>query len=141
MSANDTPPRRYQPRTIAEVMTLAPYTVGRDQPLSVARSMFHSHRIRHLPVLDGGQLIGVVSERDIALVEALRDVDVATLVVEDAMSPQLFFVAPDALLSEVAAHMAEHALGSAVVQEDGKVVGVFTTVDALRVLSLAMADG
>jgi len=57
------------------------------------------------------------------------------------MSPQFYFVAPSALLSEVAAHMAEHALGSAVVQEDGKVVGVFAKVDALRVLSLAIADG
>ena len=133
--------RRYQPRTIGEVMTLAPYTVGRDQPLAVARTMFHDHRIRHLPVLDGGQLVGVVSDRDIAFVEALRDVDLTTLVIEDAMSPQPFVVAPDAPLTEVAAHMAEHSLGSAVVAEDGKVVGVFTTVDALRALSLALGDG
>ena len=126
---------RFQPRTIAEVMTLSPYTVGRDQPISLARSMFHSHRIRHLPVLDGGQLIGVISERDIAFVEALRDVDPAGLRIEDAMSPQLYVVAPDALLIDVASHMAEHALGSAIVAEGTKVVGVFTTVDALRLLS------
>ena len=131
---------RYRPRTIAEVMTLAPYTVGSDQPLSVVHAMFHDHRIRHLPVLDGGQLVGMVSERDIAFVEALRDVDPKTLVVEDAMSPQIFVVAPDAPLTDVASHMAEHGLGSAIVAKDGTVVGVFTTVDALRALSLALAD-
>lgn len=141
MTPGAAPRRRYQPRTIAEVMTLAPYTVGRDQPLSVARSMFHDHHIRHLPVLDGGGLVGVVSDRDVAFVEALRDVDSATLLVEDAMSPSLYVVPPSALLVDVAAHMAEHSLGSVVVAEHDRIVGVFTTVDALRALALALGDG
>lgn len=140
MTDRNAVPGSSRPRTIADVMTLAPYTIGRDQPVSLARGLFREHRIRHLPVLDGGQLVGVVSERDIAFVEALRDIDPMTLVVEDAMSLEAYVVTPDALLAEVASHMAEHALGSAIVATAGTVVGVFTTVDALRSLSLLLSD-
>ena len=140
MTAHDTVRVRYRPRTVAEAMTLAPYTVGRDQPLTVAQAMLHDHHIRHLPVLEGGRLVGVISERDIALVESMGDLVPGTPTVDDAMSPEVYVVAPDASLAEVASRMSEHALGSAVVEEEGRVVGVFTTVDALRALSLCLAD-
>ena len=140
MSGHDTMRVRYLPRTVAEAMTLAPYTVGRDQPLSVAEAMLHDHRIRHLPVLEGGRLVGVLSDRDLALVDGLRDVVPGTLTVDDAMTGEVYVVGPDSPLSEVASLMAERALGSAVVQEDGRVVGVFTTVDALRALALSLAE-
>jgi acetoin utilization protein AcuB len=140
MTAHDTARVRYRPRTVAEAMTLAPYTVGRDQPITVAQAMLHDHHIRHLPVLEAGKLVGVVSEHDLAVVEGMQDLVPGTPIVDDAMSPDVYAVTPDASLAEVAAHMSERALGSAVVEEDGRVVGVFTTVDALRALALCLAD-
>jgi len=116
---------------IAKYMTTTPHTVGVDQPLTVAHRLMREHRFRHLPVLQGGRLVGLVSERDLALIETLKDVDPAAVTVEDAMTPAPYTVAPTAPLDEVVATMAEHRYGSAVVVDHGHVVGVFTTVDAL----------
>jgi acetoin utilization protein AcuB len=92
------------------------------------------HRVRHLPVLDGGVLVGIVSDRDLRFIETLRDVDPETVLVEEAMTPEPFFAAPDALVKDVADQMARHKYGCAVVMEGAKVVGIFTTTDALRAL-------
>ena len=120
---------------IHEYMTPTPLTIGADQMLSQAHVMMREHGIRHLPVLVGGKLAGIVSDRDLAIVETLRDVDPAKVTVEEAMSPLVYTVPPEAPLDEVAAHMAEHKLGSAVVLRGGKVAGVFTAVDGLRALA------
>lgn len=120
---------------IQKFMTTTPHSVGPDQPLTVAHRMMHDHHIRHLPVLSGGRLIGMITERDVALIGAMKDVDQGKTTVEDAMSTSVYSVSPDALLDEVATAMAEHKYGSAVVLQNGKVVGVFTTVDACRALA------
>ncbi len=90
------------------------------------------HQIRHLPVLHGGKLVGVLSDRDLHLIETLRDVDPETVTVEEAMSPTVYTIPPKAALDEVVREMARHKYGCAVIEDLGKVVGVFTTVDALR---------
>jgi acetoin utilization protein AcuB len=124
---------------IRELMTSSPYSIGRDQPLAAAHALMRANHIRHLPVLHGGKLVGIVSSRDLHLVETLPDTDPETLRVEEAMSPEVFTVGPDASLGEVAATMAERKLGSAVVVQDTKVVGIFTAVDALRSLAYELA--
>jgi acetoin utilization protein AcuB len=121
--------------TIRKYMSQGPYTIGQEQPLSVAHEVMRQHNVRHLPVLAGGKLVGVLSQRDLHLIETLRDVDPATTTVDEAMTSDVYITGPDATLDEVASHMAEHKYGSTVVVERGKVVGLFTTVDALTVLS------
>ncbi len=120
--------------TIQKYMTFLPHTIGHDQPLTLAHKTMREHHIRHLPVLEGGKLVGVLSERDIALIETLKDVDPAGVTVSEAMSQQVYVVSPEARLDEVAADMAEHKYGSAIVVDNGKVVGMFTTVDGMIAL-------
>ena len=120
---------------IRKYMTAAPHTIGHDQTLASAQNMMRELRIRHLPVLDGGRLVGVLTERDVALIETLKDVDPKNVQVSDAMSQQVYTVSPDGPLDEVAAEMAEHKYGSAVVMDNNHVVGVFTTVDGMSALS------
>ena len=60
-------------------MTTTPQTIGLDQTLAFARDLFREHHIRHLPVLEGGKLVGVLSDRDVALIEALPNVDPTTV--------------------------------------------------------------
>ena len=118
---------------IAEVMTKSPHTIGREQTLAMAHDLMRSFDIRHLPVLAGGKLVGMVSDRDLTLLESFRDVDVHKTRVEEAMTSDPYTVLGSTKLSQVAHEMAKHRYGSAViVDERGKVVGVFTTVDALR---------
>ena len=116
-------------------MTTSPHTIGLDQPLSQAHTMMHKYSVRHLPVFDGGKLVGVLTDRDLHLVETLKDVDPEKVTVEDAMTPGPYSVSPHAPLDEVSAEMAEHKYGCAVVLDNNHVVGVLTTVDLARVLT------
>jgi acetoin utilization protein AcuB len=75
-----------------------------------------------------------VSQRDLHLIETLKDVDPAEVAVEEAMSPEVFSVGPRASVRKTAAEMADRKLGCAVVMEKERVVGIFTTIDALRAL-------
>jgi acetoin utilization protein AcuB len=125
---------------IARFMTLSPHSIGRDQTLSTALAVMHRHDVRHLPVLEGGLIVGLLSQRDILFVETLRDVDPSNVPVEEAMSPDVYAVSPEAPLAEVVADMAEHKYGCVIVVDRKHVVGIFTTVDALRVLVSLLGD-
>ena len=113
-------------------MTVAPHTFGRTRSLTAARQMMLDHHVRHLPVLDGGRIVGLLSERDLFLVESLPGVNPTDVRVEEAMVENVFTVEPDAPVGEVVQTMIERKLGSAVISEGDRVVGVFTTVDALQ---------
>jgi len=117
---------------VDKYMTTSPYSVGQEQKLSQAHKLMREHSIRHLPVLHGGQLVGLLTDRDLHLIESLRDVDPERVLVEEAMTPTVFTVSPKAVLDEVVSEMAQHKYGCAVVVDNGKVVGIFTTIDALR---------
>ena len=121
--------------TIQKYMTAAPHSIGDDQTIAQAQSHMRELRVRHLPVLRGGKLVGVLSERDIALIETLRDVDPQKVTVEDAMSQQVYTVEPTTPLDHVVSEMAEKKYGSAIVVQNHKVVGIFTTVDVCRALA------
>jgi acetoin utilization protein AcuB len=116
-------------------MTTSPFSIGQEQTLAQAHKLMREHTIRHLPVLHGGQLVGVISDRDLNLIETLRDVDAEKVLVEEAMTPSVYTISPKAPLDEVVREMAEHKYGSAVVMDHGKVVGMFTTIDVMRALA------
>jgi acetoin utilization protein AcuB len=121
--------------TMADVMTPQPLTIGRDQKLVTAHKMMAENGIRHLPVLERGDLVGVVSQRDLYFVETIAGVDKLTDRIEDAMTTDARKYSPDAPLADVAREMFEHKLGCAVVVERDRVVGIFTAMDALRILA------
>lgn len=120
--------------TIQKYMTTSPHSIGIEQPIAHAHKLMSEHRIRHLPVLAGGKLVGMVTARDLALIESFDEIDPHTTNVEDAMSGNVYSVSPDAGLDEVVMEMAEKKYGSAVVLQNGHVVGMFTTVDVCRAL-------
>lgn len=120
--------------TIGDVMTPQPLTIGRDQKLVTAHRMMTENGIRHLPVLEHGDLVGVVSQRDLYFVETIAGVDKFADKVEDAMTTDARKFEPETPLADVALEMFEHKLGCAVIVERDRVVGIFTAMDALRIL-------
>jgi len=120
---------------VSKFMTMSPHTVRPTLTLDEAMKLMRSHHIRHLPVLDAGQLVGIISERDVRLIESFKDVDPTKVRIDEAMAQDVYVVSPEAPLDEVAAEMASKKYGSAVVMQNQKVVGIFTVVDALSALS------
>jgi acetoin utilization protein AcuB len=119
---------------ISRYMTRQPWTIRRDAPLTQAMEMMREHQVRHLPVLDAGALVGLVSERDILRFDRLRRAD-DRFTVEDAMTEDVYSARGEQTLEEVVDAMAEHRYGSVViVNRCGTVEGIFTTVDAMQVL-------
>ncbi len=125
---------------VRSFMTASPVVVASHRTLAEAHQLMREHRVRHLPVVDDGRLVGILSQRDLYMLETLRGIDVASETVAEAMTAEPYTAAPDAPLDDVAREMADHRYGSAVVVDGGAVVGVFTTVDALRALA-ALLEG
>ncbi len=120
---------------IRTLMTPTPVSIGRQQPMAEASRRMTEHRIRHLPVLDGGRVVGIISDRDLAMVESFPGVDTETVTVEEAMTPDPYVVGPEEPLAAVISALAEHKYGTAVIVKDNRLAGIFTTVDALRVFA------
>jgi acetoin utilization protein AcuB len=130
----------HQYPTVRQYMTPSPCTVPRNQSLSIAQRIMREHGIRHLPVLDGEAVIGVLSEHDALLVESLPGSNPTDVRVEEAMASDPYCVTPDTPIAEVALVLRERRIGSAIVIEEERVVGVFTTMDALRALTELLAE-
>jgi acetoin utilization protein AcuB len=109
------------------VMTLAP-----DDGLLLAADQFLWAGIRHLPVVQDGRVVGVLSHRDLATFQALHtDADWKDVPVEKAMRKPAETAGPNDSLTEAAARMKEHKIGCLPITEQGKLIGLVTTTDIL----------
>lgn len=126
---------------IKDYMTPSSHAIGHDQTLKLAQERMHQWKVGHLPVLARGVLVGVLSERDIALLGAIAPKQADGTTVEEAMSTEPYAVEPDTDAGIVTAHMAEHKAGCAVVMQNKKVLGVFTSSEALSLLTSLLHAG
>lgn len=118
--------------SVSKYMTTLPHTIGAEQNLKKAEKMMSEHRVRHLPVLQGGKLVDILSDRDVRLVESFLDVDPEKVTVEEAYTPEPFIVSPTSSLATVCSEMASKKFGCALVCDNHKLVGIFTWIDALN---------
>ncbi len=118
---------------VQKYMTAIPETINKDISIKIAYEKMKEGNFRHLPVQSAGNLVGILTDRDIKL--AMTFETTQDLTVEDVMTQDPYTVSPDDELDKIVLEMAEHKYGSAVVQQsNGKVVGIFTATDGLRVL-------
>lgn len=111
---------------VQKYMTTLPHTIGAQQTLTKAEKMMHEYKVRHLPVLEGGEIVGILSDRDLKLVESFHDVDPNEITVAEAYTPDPFIVSPNASLAEVCSEMASRKYGCALICDNNKLVGIFT---------------
>ena len=102
--------------------------------LAAAHKLMREHQIVHLPVIDGGRTVGLVSERDLAIVEAIPGVNPTTVRVEEGRWSRTCSRSNRTRPSATSPSIIARKLGSAVVVDGQDVVGASTTVDALVAL-------
>jgi CBS domain-containing protein len=90
------------PLTVADFMSTVPHTIGTAQPLAAADRLMREHDLRHLPVLDVGRLVGILSQRELDLLLTAPEVDADKTPVSQAMM-RAVLVPPHHLVSQVAA--------------------------------------
>jgi acetoin utilization protein AcuB len=115
---------------IAAVMTPFPWYIHIEDRLSRAREVMEEQGIRHLPVTEEGALVGVVTERDLRLLEGTGRGE--ALSVRDACVRDAYVVQVNTRLDEVLLEMARRHIGSALVVKNDKLAGIFTVTDACR---------
>jgi acetoin utilization protein AcuB len=127
---------------VRRYMTTSPTTVTPETTIVEAHRIMRREAIRHLPVVDAThELVGLVSIRDLDFAETFRSFDGEIVKVGDAMfAKELYTVEPDTDLLLVARHLLETKYGCAIVTDGGRIVGIFTVIDALRALIDTVAE-
>lgn len=120
---------------VMKYMTTTPITINGELPLQQAIDTMNSNGIRHLPVLKNGKIIGILSDRDVKMVLGFKDIDPQKVTVEEACTFDPLSVSPEAPLDEVVTLMAEKKIGSVLIVDNHKLVGIFTWIDALQALA------
>ncbi len=119
-------------------MSSSPLTVNSDKTLEFAKDMMKKNHIRHLPVLEGGSIVGLISERDIDYIMNFNGATLTQNKVADAMTTEPYMVDAQTHIDDVCKVMASDKIGSVLVQDNKKLVGIFTWIDALNAMSELM---
>jgi CBS domain-containing protein len=129
---------------VRDIMSSPAITVSPDTTLPAANALMKEKEIRHLPVLEKGRLVGIVSRGDLreASISASINADqyelhflLNKLTVGKLMTRKVRTVAPDALVVDAADLMTEHKIaGLPVVDAEGAVIGIVTESDLLKML-------
>jgi len=111
-----------------------PFTILDTDTLGTAERAMARWQIRHLPVVSGGRILGMLSQRDILAARAHADPDDDwwTIRVHDAMTQPVQTCGPDDSLTEVAGRLAASKIGALPVVEVGQVIGIVTVTDVLE---------
>ena len=126
---------------VREIMVTEVVTLHVDEELSLASDIMNLARIRHLPIVEGERLVGIISQRDLfraSLASVMgygyaetRD-HLKTVSIRDVMVKKVITVTPDTNIVEAGKMMLDMKFGCLPVVEDNRLVGMVTETDILR---------
>lgn len=126
---------------VSDVMTRGPMLLDIRHMLLEATTRMRELELRHLPVIDGARLAGMLTDRDILNYQAHHPGEsIEGVPVSVAMGTEALTVGPDEPAATVAAAMYAQGLDVAMVVAEGRIAGIFTTTDALHALATGAAD-
>ena len=129
-------------KTVRDIMTVEVTTLGRNDTLLLAKDIMNLGRVRHFPVVEDDELVGVVSQRDLYRAslgtvmqygEKAQRAFLESVAVKEVMADPIS-ISPDATVRDAARLMMEHKIGCLPVLEDSRLVGIVTETDMLRVV-------
>jgi CBS domain-containing protein len=116
--------------SVRDAMTPSVRTASPSQSLADAAQMMKSDDVGSIPIVEEGRLVGIVTDRDIAIRAVAEGVDPSAVTIADIASRDLVTVDPDQDLDEALALMARHQVRRLpVVEEDGQLVGILAQAD------------
>jgi CBS domain-containing protein len=126
---------------VTQIMMGSPVTLGPEDTLDLANDVISLGRIRHIPVVDAGRLVGLLSERDLMgaaashvfrLKQKSKSALLKSVLIRDVMKKRVVTVTPETSIKDAAHLMADKKIGCVPVVSDGAIVGLVTTTDILR---------
>ena len=133
---------------VKDLMTPKVFTVTPNDLIDRVFFLIHYEKLRHLPVVEKGKIVGIISDRDMykalgpksnsKVIEANHDnteLHVVVKKVRHIMKRGIITVTPTTLASEAASLMTEHRIGALPVVEKEKLVGILTSTDILKVFT------
>lgn len=127
---------------VSRIMTSNIIKLNIDDQLTKAEELFKKHKIRHLPVVNGDTIVGILSYTDLQKVSFTDDFDDAisgvqaivynSYSIEQVMTKQILSVFPWTPIKEVAKILSESNFNALPVVQDEQLVGIVTTVDLLK---------
>ncbi len=133
---------------VEELMTSKVFTVEPHDMIDRVFFLIHYEKVRHLPVVEKGKVIGMVSDRDLyktlgpksnsRSIESGQnetELHVIPKKVQNIMRRGILTIEPDDFVSEAAAIMADNKVGALPVIKNDKLVGILSSTDILRVFS------
>ncbi|MEZ5524025.1 MAG: CBS domain-containing protein [Pseudomonadales bacterium] len=130
---------------VKDSMTISVVSVSSDTGLSDARKMMTEHKVRRLPVVDNGELVGIVSFTDVleAKLSASTTMNVWELSqlvldmkVKDVMATEVYSIDQNASVADATRLMLEQKISGVPVTDNGKLVGMITESDLFRLLAI-----
>jgi acetoin utilization protein AcuB len=128
---------------IKEQMSHPVITVNPDIPIQAALDLMKREKIRRMPVVKNGKMVGIVSDHDLLHASPSQATSLSVwelnyllskITVEEVMTKEVISVTVDTPIEEAARCMADSKVGGLPVMEDGKLVGIITETDLFRVL-------
>ena len=126
---------------VREIMMGSPVTLKPDETLDLANDVISLGRIRHIPIVEDGRLVGLLSERDMmgattttifGLKRKSKSALLKSVLIKDVMKKKVVTVKPDTLIKDAAHLMKEKKIRCVPVVDEGSLVGLVTTTDILR---------
>ena len=113
---------------VADRMNANPVTVSPEETLAMAREFLKRGKFRSLPVVEGGRLVGILTDRDTRQHEGYFELTTVTA----AMKPGPMTVAPESSVSDAAGLLIQHKISGLPVMGEDELVGIVTTSDLLH---------
>jgi CBS domain-containing protein len=126
---------------VREIMMGSPVTLKPEDTLNLANDIISLGRIRHIPVVEDGRLLGLLSERDLmgaaattifGLKQKSKSALLESVLIKDVMKKKVITVTSDTKVADAAHLMADKKIGCVPVMSNGTLVGLVTTTDILR---------
>lgn len=129
---------------ISEIMSIDLITLNHTDDLTTAEELFKMHNIRHIPVVSGDEIIGILSHTDLMRVsyaENTEEVETevgivlnSVFTIEQVMAKNVVSVHPKTTIKEVAEILATKEFHALPVVDNEKLVGIVTTTDLIKYL-------